>query len=38
MSLNTFRERVEAGQSYDLFEWGGCACLEPGDEAEDARE
>lgn len=28
LSLREFRERLERGQSYDLFDWGGCACME----------
>jgi hypothetical protein len=26
LTLKTFRQRVQAGQSYDLFEIGGCGC------------
>lgn len=31
LSLAAFRERVQAGQCYDLFEWGGCGCFVDGD-------
>lgn len=26
LSLRTFRERVEAGESFDRHDWGGCGC------------
>lgn len=26
LTLREFRLRIEAGQSYDLFDWGGCGC------------
>ena len=28
MTLETFRKRIEAGGQVDLFDWGGCACME----------
>lgn len=27
LTLKEFRNRLERGQQYDLFEWGGCACF-----------
>ncbi|UCC71281.1 MAG: phosphoadenosine phosphosulfate reductase family protein [Gemmatimonadota bacterium] len=29
LSLRQLREDLEKGQSYDLLEWGGCACFTP---------
>jgi hypothetical protein len=26
MTLTAFRERVEAGETFDRSDWGGCAC------------
>lgn len=36
LTLKQFREHIEAGWECDLFDWGGCACLEPGEDEEDA--
>ena len=36
MTMETFRKRVQAGKSYDLHEWGGCTCMEPGDDEQDS--
>jgi hypothetical protein len=27
LTLRAFRERVESGASYDLFDFGGCGCF-----------
>jgi hypothetical protein len=27
LTLRQFRERVQAGHEYDLFDWGGCGCF-----------
>ena len=35
MTLRDFRLRVERGQSHDLFDWGGCACMEPGEDSDE---
>lgn len=29
LTMRAFRERVEAGQSYDLFDFGACGCFTP---------
>jgi len=34
LTMKAFRERVEAGESFDRHDWGGCGCaLDPGAEA-----
>lgn len=33
LTMRAFRERIEAGRSIPVFDWGGCGCMDPGEAA-----
>lgn len=33
LTMRAFRERVEANETIDLFDWGGCGCAVDGEDA-----